>query len=94
MNKKTQKVRCINTYCDDSEILYDYNKYYPLILNEIYLTEEITYTVSDVDAIMRRNAYFVFDLDKKIYYGIYPQDYFITLDEWRESQINQIFNGE
>lgn len=56
-----------------------------LVLNQFYLVED---TKSDSSFIQ---TYYVYDESFIIYYGEYPKDNFMTIEEWREFQINVIY---
>lgn len=52
-----------------------------LIINNIYLVKS-RIKFDDIE------TYYVYDQDRHTYYGVYPKDNFIPLDEWRENQLN------
>lgn len=70
------KVRCIDNISKDLALLAS-----KIILHNYYFVKKS----------LNSDVYFVFCENEK-FLGIYPKSSFQTLNEWRDSQINKIFN--
>jgi hypothetical protein len=83
------KVRCVNHTSTDYGL-----QIVNIVLNNIYSVEVSNYKFDQNPSGMPLYGqyYRVYNEDCTEYYGIYPQSSFQTINDWRDSQINKIFN--
>jgi hypothetical protein len=70
-----EKIVCINNTYDDGDIIEG------LTINKVYNVENWDKTLTDA-------VYIINDLGN--HEGYYMSDFFITIDKWREQQLNKI----
>jgi hypothetical protein len=70
-----EKIVCINNTYDDGDIIEG------LTINKVYNVENWDKTLTDA-------VYIINDLGN--HEGYYMSDFFITIDNWREQQLNKI----
>ena len=96
MIKKGDKVICIKdayyTVSLKPELLYKCGEIYEINKINNIVMDDSYYTYIDIKRNDKKDASTGFYLDNKIEEWYKFSDYFITLAEWREKQINSILN--